>query len=97
MIRSALGASIDLTYFLASSQAYMIHNAFVIVMRRTMLVLYASETGSSHDLAEQLWREGNRRRVPIRVRAFDDFNLNVRCFIISLMFSTGVTIAGHAK
>ncbi|KAI6185668.1 NADPH-dependent diflavin oxidoreductase 1 [Aphelenchoides besseyi] len=41
-----------------------------------VLVLYGSETGTAHDLAEQIWRDGHRFHVPVRVQSFDDYDLN---------------------
>lgn len=48
-----------------------------LVEEMSLLVLYGSETGTSQDLAEQIWREGYRRNVPVKVVAFDDFDMNV--------------------
>jgi sulfite reductase alpha subunit-like flavoprotein len=46
-------------------------------MASNLLVLYGSETGTSQDLAEQIWREGYRRNVPVKVVSFDEFDMNV--------------------
>ena len=52
-----------------------------------LLVLYGSETGTSQDLAEQIWREGYRRNVPVKVMSFDDFDMNVSLLFCSFEVS----------
>jgi len=57
-----------------------------------LLVLYGSETGTSQDLAEQIWREGYRRNVPVKVMSFDDFDMNTlpqQDFVIFLVSTSG--------
>ncbi|KAI6230787.1 NADPH-dependent diflavin oxidoreductase 1 [Aphelenchoides fujianensis] len=57
-----------------------------------ILVLFASETGTSQDLAEQIWREGSRMRVPVRVLSFDDYDLNElpnERFVVFLVATAG--------
>lgn len=63
-------------------------------MASNLLVLYGSETGTSQDLAEQIWREGYRRNVPVKVVPFDDFEMNVS-YIYKLVFQ--IPIFRHCR
>ncbi|KAM9063975.1 NADPH-dependent diflavin oxidoreductase 1 isoform X2 [Sarcophilus harrisii] len=41
----------------------------------SLLVLFGSQTGTAHDVAERIGREARRRRLQCRVRALDSYNV----------------------
>ncbi|XP_041914936.1 NADPH-dependent diflavin oxidoreductase 1 [Alosa sapidissima] len=44
-------------------------------MDRALLVLYGSQTGTAQDTAERIGRQAQRRRMRVRVEAFDSYNV----------------------
>lgn len=41
-----------------------------------MLILYGSQTGTAQDVAESIWRDAKRRRIPnLRIYAMDDYEI----------------------
>ncbi|XP_031433796.1 NADPH-dependent diflavin oxidoreductase 1 isoform X2 [Clupea harengus] len=44
-------------------------------MDRALLVLYGSQTGTAQDTAERIGRQAQRRRMKVRVEAFDSYNV----------------------
>ncbi|KAL4568907.1 hypothetical protein LXL04_024525 [Taraxacum kok-saghyz] len=59
---------------------------------RSLLILYATETGNALDAAEQLCREAERRGCPVRIFSLDEFDpssLPCEEFVIFVVSTTG--------
>jgi sulfite reductase alpha subunit-like flavoprotein len=44
-------------------------------MIRAITILYGSQTGSAQDVAEQIARDGKRRRFAIKLSPMDDYDM----------------------
>ncbi|KAI1714640.1 FAD binding domain-containing protein [Ditylenchus destructor] len=60
--------------------------------KASLLILFGSETGTAQDAAETVWREARQRRVPARVMAFDDYDIQMlpkEIFVIFIVATSG--------
>ncbi|KAI1697103.1 FAD binding domain-containing protein [Ditylenchus destructor] len=60
--------------------------------KASLLILFGSETGTAQDAAETVWREARQRRVPARVMAFDDYDIQMlrqEIFVVFIVATSG--------
>ncbi|KAI1714864.1 FAD binding domain-containing protein [Ditylenchus destructor] len=87
------GDEIPIPLFNFLVMALFVRNHYIRRMTKaSLLILFGSETGAAQDAAETVWREARQRRVPARVMAFDDYDIEMipqEIFVIFVVATSG--------